>query len=257
MRNEPDRIAETELLAYVDGQLEERRTAEIEAALAANTQDAEKAAHWRTQNEAIHALYGHGGEDPLPDRLNVRRMAAEARQKKNDWQRLAAAAVVFLVLGSGMGWYGRSFLPTGGTSQPWIVAEAVDAHALYASEVVHPVEIGASGKDDLTAWLSRRLDRAIEIPELGRNGYKLVGGRVLPAQTGAAAQIMYEDETGRRVTLYIVSHPPGEETAFRYSKKDRVTAVYWRAEEISCVLVGELPQEDLRTIGMEIYRQIG
>lgn len=256
MKNESRSISDTDLLAYVDGRLDERRIAEVEAYLSTRPQDTEKVAHWRQQNEAIRELYLRDGDGPVPDRLDVRRIAAEADRKTRDWRQLAAAAVVCLIVGAGIGWYGHSLSPSGRIAEPQFVAEAVDAHALYAAEIVHPVEVRADKKADLAAWLSRRLDRSIDIPDLSGRGYGLVGGRLLPAGAEPAAQIMYENKNGQRITLYIVPHPPGRETAFRYTEQDHLRALYWRAEEINCVLVGELPQEDLHAIALDIYQQI-
>ncbi len=257
MKNESDNIIDSELLAYVDEQLDAKRAAEIEVALLTHPKDAEKAELWRKQNEVIRELYSHVGDEPLPDRLDVWRIEAEVTRKKRDWHRLAAAAIVCLFIGSGIGWLGHSFSPLAQIMEPQFVADAVDAHTLYASDVAHPVEFSADRKTELATWISRRLDREIAVPDLSDKGYSFVGGRLLPAGIEPAALYMYEDKNGQRVTLYIVPRPHGQETALRFVGYDNLEALYWHAEDINCVLVGELPRDELKTMALEIYKQIG
>jgi anti-sigma factor RsiW len=45
-----------------------------------------------------------------------------------------------------------------------------------------------------------------------------MGGRLLPAEDGPAAQFMYENGTGERLTLYF-RNGIGDETAFRYHEE--------------------------------------
>src|SRR3546814_20591799 len=59
-------------------------------------------------------------------------------------------------------------------------------------------------------------------------GYRLVGGRLLPAGDGVAGQFMYENPGGLRLTLFLVSGPARDETAFRYVEETGVSVFYWR-----------------------------
>lgn len=83
------------------------------------------------------------------------------------------------------------------------------AHAVYAPEVRHPVEVWADEKPHLIAWLSKRLQTEVRAPDLASAGFGLLGGRLLPGEAPVAgiplpaAQFMYENPTGRRVTLYV------------------------------------------------------
>ncbi len=57
-------------------------------------------------------------------------------------------------------------------------------------------------------WLSKRLDRPLKVPALGAQGYELVGGRLLPGDTGARAQFIYQNGAGQRITLYLGALAP-------------------------------------------------
>jgi len=137
------------------------------------------------------------------------------------------------------------------------VNEAVAAHGLYASEVAHPVEVRADQQAHLAAWLSKRLDRTLVLPDLRPLGFGLVGGRLLPAQGQPAAQLMYEDATGQRVTFLIVAVSDGHETSLHYGDEDGMRSLLWTDEGIRCVLVGSLSRDRLRDIATLAYEQLG
>ena len=137
------------------------------------------------------------------------------------------------------------------------MTEAVAAHSLYAREVVHPVEVRADQQAHLSAWLSKRLDRNLVLPDLRPLGFGLVGGRLLPAQGQPAAQLMYEDATGQRVTFLIVAASNGHKSSLQYGEEDGLRSLLWTDEAIRCVLVGSLSRDRLRDIATLAYQQLG
>ena len=140
------------------------------------------------------------------------------------WQALAAAAagLVLFVVGAASGWYGRELLAPAASRSESLVADAAAAHLIYAAEKRHAVEVPASEEEHLATWLGRRLAVPLRIPHLGDSGYELVGGRLLPAGSGQpAAQLMYQDDGGRRVTLYVRATPGGEPAAFQLRPRGR------------------------------------
>jgi anti-sigma factor RsiW len=136
-----------------------------------------------------------------------------------------------------------------------IVTEAMAAHNLYTSEVVHPVEVKAEQEQHLSAWLSKRLERTLVIPDLRTEGLSLVGGRLLPANGVPAAQLMYEDTSGKRVTLFIVPSDEKKETSLRYLTQGNLEALIWSDNALDCALVGDLPRSRLQQIAMSAYKQ--
>ena len=255
MSREEHKITERDLHAYADGALDGAARAAVEAHLAADPTAAEEVQAWRRQNEALRALYGHVAAEPVPPRLNAHQIDRALRARTIHWSRMAAAAVLLVCIGAVAGWFGREFAGPAPASAT-LVTEAVEAHRIYATEVRHPVEVWADERDHLQTWLSKRLDRAITVPDLREAGLTLVGGRLLPASNGPAAQFMYEDETGRRLTLYIIPAQNGRETAFRYAKLEKLEAFFWSDEGISCALVGDMPRNKLREIATRAYEQL-
>lgn len=257
MKSEERKITEHDLHAYADGALGEPARAAVEAYLAKHPAAAAEVEGFQRQNETLRALYGHVATEPVPPRLDPYRIERESRIRTFGWSRMAAAAVLLLALGTAGGWYGRTLYAPETPAQVALVDEAMEAHRVYSGEVVHPVEVWAGQKDHLQSWLSKRLARTLAVPDLGSEGLKLVGGRLLPAANGPAAQFMYEDDSGRRVSLYIVPAKEGRETSFHYASLDRLEAFSWTDEAISCALVGDLPRDRLQQIATQAYKQLG
>ena len=251
-------ISEAELHAYIDGELPGERAAEVEAFLAAHPEEATRARSFRHQNRLIVRAYGPLLARPLPPALAAAALAP-TRPAAPGWRRLALAAAIALFLfagGTGSGWWlrGRS-MPA--PAEAGLVADAVSAHLVYTAEVRHPVEVGADQRDHLLTWLSRRLNLPLAAPDLSGDGFELVGGRLLPATHGAAAQLMYQDPSGRRLTLYVrPSTDPGAETAFRFAQEGPLSALYWRDQGGAWALLGELPRDELLRLAHQAYQAL-
>ncbi|MCZ4075923.1 anti-sigma factor family protein [Agrobacterium sp. LMR679] len=258
MTGSEPQITEADLISYVDGQLEDRRRDTVRAHLASNPVDARKVAMWQQQNATLTALYGPLDTDALPERLDVYRIERRLRSQRADWRNMAAASILILAVGLAGGWFGRGMVSQVAEPAHSIVADAAQAHRLFASEVLHPVEIRADAENasSLPKWLSKRLDRKLNIPDLTRHGLSLVGGRVLPSSEGAAAQLMYEDKSGQRVTLYIVAAADSSDTAMRRSSVGSLEAISWDDETIRCALVGNLPSDRMDAIAKDTYQQL-
>jgi anti-sigma factor RsiW len=123
--------------------------------------------------------------------------------------------------------------------------------------------VAASEQQHLVQWLSKRLDRPLKVPDLSSQGYALVGGRLLPGETGARAQFMFEDTAGERVTLYIgtldanaAGAAAARETAFRFASEGPVPSFYWVDQGFGYALAGKLPRELLLKLATLAYRDL-
>lgn len=130
-----------------------------------------------------------------------------------------------------------------------LVAPAAFAHAVYAPEQRHPVEVTADQESHLVAWLSNRLHRDVRPPDLSGSGYQLIGGRLLPSTDRMAAQFMYQSDDGRRVTLYLRAGAwGGGQQPFRHSARDQVNVLYWTDGTVGYALSGAVEQAELSRI---------
>jgi anti-sigma factor RsiW len=249
-------ISETDLHAYVDGKLTPERAAEVEAWLAARPDKAAEIANWQRQNEALNALFSATASETVPTRLDPH-LIARSRPMPTRWPQMAAAAVVLLALGGALGWAGREFARP--APRDGVITMAVAAHALFVKENRHAVEVAASDRDHLVSWLSNRVERPINPPDLAPDGFSLVGGRLLPgheSEPGPAAQLMYENAAKERVTVYITAALPDRSIQKQFTTRDSLDAFYWSNDKITCTVVGDLPPEQMQAVAKKVYQQL-
>lgn len=244
-------VTDAELHAHVDGVLTPARNAEVEAYLAEHPEDAARVAAYREQLVVLHREYDSALNEPLPSRL------ATARGRQ--WRpalRYAALAAAF-VLGLGVGWQLHSLRADQRSDLVAWPGRAAVAHVVYSPEVRHPVEVGADQEAHLVAWLSKRLGSQLKVPHLAKEGYALVGGRLLPGDRGPVAQFMYQDGRGQRLTLYIRNNPdPTRETAFQFAQERGVSVFYWLDRRLGYALSGEIEKAELLRVATAVHRQL-
>jgi anti-sigma factor RsiW len=134
---------------------------------------------------------------------------------------------------------------------------AARAHLVYSPEVRHPVEVEAKDKDHLVKWLSKRLGIDLKVPILANEGFELLGGRLLPGNDGPVAQFMYQEASGKRLTLYVTRPHKGDNvTAFRFAQEGPVSVFYWIDRECGYALSGEVDKPTLARVASAVYKQL-
>jgi anti-sigma factor RsiW len=189
---------EQELHGWVDDALEPARRAEIDAWLASHPEDAARAAAWRRDAETLRSALAGSLTATVPARLDP--LAVRARRRARSRVRWLAAASLLLTLGLGGvgGWQAHTLA----LARP-PMADAVEAYRVFAGDTVHPVEMGGGDARGLQDWLSARLGRPTALPDLRGDGFELLGGRLLSTPDGPAAMVLYQDQRGQRISLYI------------------------------------------------------
>jgi anti-sigma factor RsiW len=188
--------------------------------------------------------------EPIPARMHLR---------KPPWIGYAKAAMVFAIgiaVGLALPML-RAQMPGNTVTAQQLPLRAARAHLVYASEVRHPVEVDATQQDHLVKWLSKRLDTDLKVPVLAKDGYELLGGRLLPGNEGPVAQFMYQDASGKRLTLYVTRPHKGEElTAFRFAQEGPVSVFYWIDKDCGYALSGEVDRPTLARVASTVYKQL-
>ena len=249
-------VTEEELHAFVDGELPADRMEAVTAWLGEHTDQAALVGAWRTQADSIRARYGAAAHEPVPERLKLDQVLKRDRASGRSWAALAsAAALVAFILGGGAGWIARGAAATAPNDFEIFTAEALDAYKLYVVEVRHPVEVPGNERPHMTQWLSKRLGTELRIPDLQSLGLKLVGGRLLPGPTGAAAFYMYEGPSGERFTIYCAKAETAG-TALRFKGSDESAAFYWVDDNVAYVVSGPADRSKLENVTKQVYEQI-
>lgn len=244
-------ITDADLHAYVDGALTAARRREVEAWLTENAEAAATVRRYQEINRDLHALYDPVLTEPLPPRLHV-------RPRRVPWLALAAS-VASLIVGAALGWAlkPQPELLRAQDIEQQLVHPAAFSHRVYAAENLHPVEVRADQEQHLVQWLSRRLNTSIKAPNLAGQGYALVGGRLLPSTDRMAAQFMYENAQGTRLTLYLRRGAwQNQESGFQFAESEDARTFYWVDGPMGYALSGNITRTELLSLAEEVYHQL-
>jgi anti-sigma factor RsiW len=173
---------------------------------------------------------------------------------------LIAAAVALLIAGGIGGWGAHDLLPGLTSSASAVLASAVfddafAAHRTFSVETRHPVEVGASEEAHLVQWLSKRLGHQLIVPDLSALGFQLMGGRLLPADSGPAALFMYEDGKGTRLSCYYLVVDVGGETEFQFREQNGINAFYWVDDGLAYAIAANVARDLLLKVAEIVYQQ--
>ena len=254
-------VSEDDLQAWTDSRLSSDRVPILEAYFAAHPDAAAHAQTDRANLAALRARLAPVAEEPIPARLRIGNIVAARRDRRNARLLAIAAAVGWIIIGGIGSWVGRDFfLPRGPRDVLRAEAttrDAVAAYRTFSVEVAHPVEVGADQKPHLVQWLSRRLNRTIVIPDLSKEGFQLMGGRLLPTDSDPAAVIMYDDEKGTRLIVYTrADRSLSPHSAFRPERDGDVQTLRWTDAGQSYVVTARADPARLMPIAEAIDGQV-
>lgn len=267
-------IDEDDFQAFVDGQLPPERCRAVMAYLAAHPDESSRMSDYRTLSEGLHSLYDEVLYEPLPVRLRVARYRGRTswRDRLQRWFGFGAMGLTprlvgltaLLAASAASGWWlhgNQVVLAEIETPAMSFAKQATSAHLVYVPDMRHPVEFGADQEEKMLLWLSERLGATVHVPRLQDLGFSLIGGRLLPAGSQPAAQLMYEDPQAQRITLYIrnrwKSSSPGQpERSVSYATEDQVGLVYWIEGPFAYALIGAMDREQLFATAETVQRQL-
>ncbi len=250
----PRRITEAEIAAYLDNELAADERRDVDAWIASSPENTARIEQHRL---LATALKSWAATLPLgavpPGMLNTaRKIEQRGATKPTNLRRMAAAAAIAGLAMVG-GYAAHRALDPAARPEPGFVANALGAHAVYMPEVRHPVEVTSADEKHLVDWLTKRVGTEVKAPQLAKDGWTLVGGRLLPDQGQAAAQLMYEDTRGRRLTLYMRQEPNFQSSSFRYGESGALTAVYWVDRPLAYAITSNIARDELMPIALKIY----
>ena len=251
MKRDNKQVTENDLQKLVDGELSAAAASAVTTVLSANESLRRKVEEYRDINRRLREIYPEKQADPVPARL----LLAVSGGGRSPLVGRIAASLLWLLLGGIIGYSLQNRIDADNFMRP-LPVEAAFAHAVFVPEVRHPVEVSAAEQEHLNAWLSKRLDRSIAAPDLRQAGYSLIGGRLLPDGHRPAAQFMYEDTAGQRITLYIRHALDSRKTAFLHAQADGLGIVYWVDDGLAFALTAAASKAALSAAAEIVYREL-
>jgi anti-sigma factor RsiW len=247
-------LGEDDLQALIDDRLAGDRRTMVEAYISGRPDIEARIAVERGQRDLLRKALSVKFVEPVPARLRIAHIRAARRAAWRGRLSRAAAALLLLAAGAGGGWLAHDRLPRD-AAPAMVTRDAVAAYRTFAVEVAHPVEVDASNEAHLVRWLSKRLGRTLTAPDLGRFGFRLMGGRLLSARDGAAAQLMYQADDGRRLTVYVQASD-GAETAFRFRQEGETATFAWLDQGFGFAVTAQSDRRELLPIAEAVYHSL-
>lgn len=245
-------VGDDDLQAFLDRRLPPERLAVVEAYLASHPDIAARLSRTTELEARLSGALRDKFEEPIPARLRVATLTAHRDRRRYALLRRAAAIVLIVGASGAGGWFSHDF-----AARPdRLTAASANADAAFRTfsvEVRHPVEVRATEALHLTQWISARLQRPLTPPDLGALGFHLMGGRVLPTAGAPAALLMYDNDLGTRLTVYVQPMPIDSEE-FHYLSRDDVRTVFWARDRLALAVTGRATQPDLLAVAQAVRR---
>jgi anti-sigma factor RsiW len=249
-----DRPSEFQLHAFIDGQCSPEEAARVEAFLNENPAEAARLGAYGEQKDLLRAalLDVELEEDPALAALGRQLERRISRRRFLPQLRAIAAGIVLFGFGAASHAVLAPYMPW---QVPPMVETATRAHeAFHASAAV---ELPASRRAELVTRFSEHLGADVDVPDLAGLGLRLIGGRLLTSPEGAMAQLLYQDRTGGRLSVYLSGAELPGGSGITIARMDEYAAGYWQEGGLSYSVVAEMEFEELRQIAMEIAAASG
>jgi anti-sigma factor RsiW len=255
-------ITDEQLCSYLDDELDPAARAEVEQALVQDARLKAKLDSWMEQTADLRSALDAELDKPLPDAwLQLARepsavqsvpLLPQPRTKALPWKerlmqwmpapQLAAGMAFSVILGI---FVGRHVIPRFDMDEQLVKLASV-AHHVYSPDKRQPVEV-KSEDPTLTAWISKRLGAQVVAPNVA--GYRFMGGRLLAGAEEPAGQFMYEETSGKRLTVFVRTEgAAGRSTDPNCSEYRGVSVCYWHEGGVAYALAGEMPRKNLWTL---------
>ncbi|WP_282607149.1 anti-sigma factor [Pelagibius sp. Alg239-R121] len=264
------------LVAYVDGELSAAEMCRVDDLLVEDPKARQLRDTLRGHSETLKTLHSDIVEQPVPAHLiqAIRGHAAvsadtELRAMPNHlteerrpaavvssppsktggsmarlW--LVAASVAFLVIGAAGGFVAGGRYGVAPVAQPDWLSQVADYHGIYAKEKRHLVEVSADETPHIEAWLGKRLDRNLVVPDLSDAGAVFKGARLLGINGRPVAQLIYQTADGEPFALCVMASGKGDLDPASTRRAD-LNMVEWRQDGYAYVVVGWEPEAELRS----------
>jgi anti-sigma factor RsiW len=244
------------LVAFVDGELDPDAMHDVAEAIANDPAAQEKVRLLRLSAPLVRAVF----RQPAFQEVNpeVERMLTRPRRLLS---RLApvraplalAASIAMLVIGLGAGLFigGRAPVSLGFGER--LLGEVADYHVVYARETEHLVEVPASQREHIEAWLGEHLHRSLRVPDLGDRGLTFEGARLLVVDGRSVAQLLYAapGDEHHPLALCIAGGAESDAPAIVQSREG-INLAAWRAGGYFYVLAGWQPPAFLKDVAAEL-----
>jgi anti-sigma factor RsiW len=245
---------ETLLLAYADGELDVEKAREAERLLETDPRAREQLRIYRDTAAMLRAACAEPLYGDVPEKLVATVEREHPRSPVPRRQIFALAASLLLAVVGFAAGYGVGTRPP--SPYEALIDEIAQYHPVYARDAAHLVEIPASRTGELEAWMSERIGRKLPVPDLSAAGFDFAGGRIVVVDGQSVAQLLYTRPgtlpLGVCVTALAAAPQPE-----RIHRRDQVNLISWSDGRYAYIVVGEIPDDTLRTLAAHVTEKLG
>jgi anti-sigma factor RsiW len=250
-----DPITETDLLAYVDDQLDAARRIEVEDYLARNPEAAMQVMADLKDRDALRMAFAATLPRPSAAMLD----AAGRLERGLAWQdfrsRLRRAASVVVLIG--FGWFAHGQVGLGisdseaSPKPPAFVEDALHSHetALLRAKMVSQPRTAAYNPAEILAVTG------IQLPSLP-DEWRVVDAQVFPSREGHSVEVTIDAGDLGRVSLFAARVPAFNVIAPTLARLDSVKAVYWQTGPLAYALTGTGGDRTIERAALRLSRQL-
>jgi len=252
-------IDDTDLMAYVDGELPPERRAEVEAAVASSADVARRLSAMRASALPYAAAFDAQILPPVPQELSRRIADLASRDshrqhgRRSAWPKLAgafAAGVLCCALAFKLLVPGTADFASTAQVAPWIKAVA-DYQQLYSratlTHVTQDPQLSARIINDLQAADSLK----VVVPDLRSAGLTFKRVQRLSFHERAVVQMVYLPEQGEPIALCVTRDARPDEPPHA-RQIGEMSTVAWRQGNVGYVLLGRGSAQALMDLGRRI-----
>lgn len=246
MRN--DAISAIELMAYVDGELDDERAVQVEGYLASHPEEAARIMNDLRDRHALRQLASWRPPLQSPGIRNAAYRLDKAFRRRRLLKSLTMAIPALVLALLGIPYMSTLIMPSdAAVAAPAYIDEAIMSHRttqlrasmLSQPEVAHfdPVDVARATR--------------IRVPRLP-DGWRILDAQIFPSDQGPSLQLSIRTEDEQTLSIFAVhatTTAPVKPHAMRLGEE---SVVYWRTGAVSYALTGSLAPEELDRIAEDL-----
>jgi anti-sigma factor RsiW len=243
------------LVAYADGELDEALVAEVEAHLAANPAAQRTLAIYRETAALLRAAFPESryAAGDVPETIRKTATPPKLRRPRlprYTWAVAASLAMAMLGYATGARWPGLIE-----SERDRMLDEVAEYHSIYSRETVHLVEVPATQEAHLKAWLGKRVNATLVIPNFNQDGLTFAGGRLVVLEGEPVAELMYTRPTGLPIAFCVLYHV-GQPSTITVERRGDLNLATWNDGSHSYFVVGDADQAMIHGLATQAREQL-
>lgn len=246
-------IKDEDLVAYLDGALEDGRRTEIEAALAQDATLGRRLAALDIDKEALRAAFeavaATAPTERLHKHLDWQAARLRWRRARSPWVNIAAAVVLGVALG-----YVVGFSTADDAPKSWQSAIA-DYQALYTNATLASIPDNVEMKRREIALVSMRIGLPLTLEALQVPGLEFKRAQILEFKGRPLAQFAFLDQSGRPIAFCVI-HSDTPDGPIRLDSYRGLPAALWSRNGYGFIVIGGTQSEALERVATTLASQL-